>query len=149
MIGIDVALDEGIPGRNPVTALRILVLDDEPAICHLVRDSFARYGAEVVCTEEAEEALAMLEYRRFEAFVVDLRLSSPYRLEGLDLIAEARYRSPELRIVVHTGAADEALHADCRRSGADAVVLKSEPIACLRAAVLARPVAEESGRVAS
>jgi DNA-binding response OmpR family regulator len=128
---------------------RVLVLDDEPAICNLVRDGLARAGHEVVCTQEAEEALAMLEYRTFDVLVADLKLGSPFRTEGLDLIGEARWRAPHLGIVVHTGESDETLHDDCRRNGADEIVLKTESIATLRAAVARAGGRGEDSDVAS
>jgi CheY-like chemotaxis protein len=129
--------------------MRILVLDDEVEVCRLLRECFTLLGAEVVCTAEAEEALALLELRRFDALVADLRLGSPYRTEGLEIVAEARYRSPRLRIVVHTGTADPALHEDCIRRGADAIVIKSEPLSRLREAVYRAAVEEEVERVSA
>ena len=130
-------------------AFRVLVLDDEPAICNLVRDSLARLGHEVVCTHEAEEALAMLEYRSFDVLVADLKLGSPFHTEGLDLIGEARWRAPHLGIVVHTGECDEALHESCVSNGADEIVLKTETIAALRAAVIRAGRRKEVSDVAS
>ncbi|HEX9799583.1 MAG TPA: response regulator, partial [Thermoanaerobaculia bacterium] len=130
-------------------AYRVLVLDDEPAICNLVRDSLARAGHDVVCTQEAEEALAMLEYRPFDVLVADLKLGSPFHTEGLDLIGEARYHAPHLGIVVHTGECDEALHQSCLSNGADEIVLKTETIAALRAAVIRAGRRKEVSDVAS
>jgi CheY-like chemotaxis protein len=131
---------------------RILVLDDELSICRLIQAGFAELGVEVVCSQEAEEALAVLGHRRFDGLIVDLHLSAPWRTEGLDLIAEARWQAPELRIVVHTGDCDDALFEECLRAGADEVVPKGEPLARLRGAVLGRASLErspESLRVAS
>jgi len=142
-----VSIDRRAGGTMPT--LHVLVLDDEPAICGLVRESLTRAGAEVVCTSEAEEALAMLEYRRFDVLVCDLKLGSPFRVEGLDLVGEARYRVPHLGIVVHTGTPDEDLHESCRLAGADEVVMKSEPVAALRAAVARAARRKEERDVAS
>lgn len=141
------AIDRGSGGTMPT--MRVLVIDDEPAICGLVRESLVRAGAEVVCTNEAEEALAMLEYRSFDVLICDLKLGSPFRVEGLDIVGEARYRVPNLGIVVHTGTPDDDLHANCRRNGADEVVLKSEPLRSLRAAVARAARRKEVRDVAS
>jgi CheY-like chemotaxis protein len=139
----------GAGNRTGGSPLRILVLDDEMSVCGLVRESLSRIGAEVTCTNEAEEALAMLEYRCFEVLVCDLKLGSPFRIEGLDLVSEARYRVPNLAIVVHTGSPDDDLIESCRRLGADEIVLKSEPIAALRTAVSRAACRREEYDVAS
>jgi CheY-like chemotaxis protein len=131
------------------SSLRVLVLDDEPSVRGLVRESLRRFGAEVTCTSEAEEALAMLEYRCFDVLVCDLKLGSPFRIEGLELVTEARYRVPQLGIVVHTGTPDEAVHRSCLSNGADEIVLKSEPLASLRAAVARAACRQEESHVAS
>jgi len=121
--------------ERDATKRRILVLDDEPGVSEMLRSGFERAGAEVVCTSEAEEALAVLEYRRFDALVVDLNLGSPFRTEGLELVVEARYRARDVAIVVFTGSSDERLHDDCLVAGADDVVVKSSSLQDLRAAV--------------
>lgn len=141
------AFDRTAEQKRP--ALRVLVLDDEPAIRALVSECLSRVGAEVTCTSEAEEALAMLEYRRFDVLVCDLMLGSPFRVEGLDIVGEARYRVPSLGIVVHTGTPDGELIDDCRRSGADEIVLKCESMTTLRAAVARAAAHEEASDVAS
>lgn len=129
--------------------MRILILDDEAAVGRLLSECFTRLGAEVVWAAEAEEALAVLEHRPFDALIADLRLGSPYRTEGLEIIAEARYRSPRMRIVVHTGCADAALHRDCLARGADDVVIKSQPLKRLREAVYRDAVESELERVSA
>jgi DNA-binding response OmpR family regulator len=143
------ALQLGSEENAVSDGIRVLVLDDEPAICNLVRESLVRVGHDVVCTQEAEEALAMLEYRPFDVLVADLKLGSPFHTEGLDLIGEARYRAPRLGIVVHTGESDEDLHDSCRHNGADEIVLKTETIAALRAAVIRAGGCREAPDVAS
>lgn len=114
---------------------RFLVLDDDRAVAEMLRLGFERSGAEVVCATEAEEALAVLEYQRFDALIVDLNLGSPFRTEGLELVGEARYRARDVVIVVFTGSSDERLHEDCRGAGADDVVIKSSALRELHAAV--------------
>jgi response regulator RpfG family c-di-GMP phosphodiesterase len=102
--------------------LRILLVDDEPALRELLRVTFE--GAEVTVAEAAsgEEALAQLAREIPDALVLDLRLPG---IEGADLCR--RLRRDELTVnlpivVLSGGDADELQRA--RRSGADEVVRK-------------------------
>jgi DNA-binding response OmpR family regulator len=108
---------------------RILVVDDEPAIRSLLATFFHRQGFEVTTASEMEEAAALLELRRYHLVVTDLGLTSLDRLEGLEIVHEARYRWPHLRVLVMTGKTDPRVRDACLASGADAFLVKPQPLA--------------------
>lgn len=118
-------------------ALRILVVDDED----LTREALARYlalrGFEVVAAAEFEEGAALLDRRRFDVAILDLSLSGRGRLDGVELVEQARYRWPNLAIVVYSGHAEEGLREECLRRGAHAFVAKPTPLPELTEAMLA------------
>lgn len=103
---------------------RLLFLDDDADLRRLVDLYLSPRGYRVTLAEETEEAAALLEFRPFEFFCADLSLDGLERFEALDLIAEARRRSPDLKIVVQTGADDPTIHAACLARGANAVLVK-------------------------
>jgi DNA-binding response OmpR family regulator len=74
---------------------RVLVVDDEPAICQAFALLLARHGFDVITVASRDEAHAALTSRRVDALVLDLRLrnSEP----GDVIFEEAVRRDPALR----------------------------------------------------
>ena len=79
---------------------KVLVVDDEPAICHLVADVLDSEGYKPVTCNHPTEAIAAAERELFHLAIVDIRLPG---MDGLDLAAELRERIPQLQIIVMTG----------------------------------------------
>ncbi len=102
--------------------MRILLVDDEPALRELLRATFE--GADVTVDEAAsgDEAQARIRRRRPDVIVLDLRMPG---MGGAELctVLKSDERTKEIPIVLLTGAdADEARRA--QRAGASALVRK-------------------------
>jgi response regulator RpfG family c-di-GMP phosphodiesterase len=102
--------------------MRILLVDDEPALRELLRATFE--GADVT-VEEAEsgvEAVTRIRRRKPDVIVLDLRMPG---MSGVELCGrlKADERTKAIPIVVLTGADGEETRS-ARRAGADAVVRK-------------------------
>ena len=82
---------------------RILVVDDEPAICWSFRESLGDEGHEVETAASAEEALRLAGLGRFDAAILDVRLPGMDGLTALPLLREALNDVP---IVVMTAFGD-------------------------------------------
>jgi CheY-like chemotaxis protein len=119
----------------PSPRRRLLYLDDDPELRRAIGRSFEAKAYDVAVAQELEEAAALLTCLPFDAFCTDLSLDRLERFEVLDLIREARATRPELGIVVLTGCDRAEVHATCRASGADAVVVKRGSLEPLHAAV--------------
>ena len=102
--------------------LRILLVDDEPALRELLRVTFE--GAAFTVTESAsgEEALALLGGELPDAVVLDLRLPG---ISGADLCRRLRHddATREIPIVVLSGGDSVELERACK-AGADEVIGK-------------------------
>lgn len=109
--------------------LDVLVVDDDQATRALLATALSRSGCRVTCAEEFEEAGAILEYRKYDAMLVDLDLRGLSGLEGLDLVGQARSRWPKLNIIVQTGNGDPDVHQACLQQGAQAVLVKGRSLA--------------------
>ena len=111
---------------NPPTdhSTRVLVVDDDHQIRNLLNRYLSSLGCSVATAEELEEAIALIENRRYDVVVTDLGLTRLGRSEGVDVITRARYRWPGLRIVVLTGSNDPEIRAACFEGGADAFLVK-------------------------
>jgi DNA-binding response OmpR family regulator len=53
---------------------RVLVVDDEPAICRALSIALARAGYEVLTAQSGDAALSMLASERVDVMVIDLRI---------------------------------------------------------------------------
>ncbi|MFZ5445370.1 MAG: response regulator [Myxococcota bacterium] len=78
---------------------RIVVIDDEPAVCDLLGKVLMRAGFEVHAAHSGEAGLALLEQHEVRCLVVDKLLP---QMGGLEVVAEARRRWPGMAIVLVT-----------------------------------------------
>ena len=116
----------------PVTADRILVIDDEPNICRLLQRYLSRLGYEVQIAGSVPEALEVLAGARFDLVLTDLRLPGP---SGLDLLVEVRSRSPGTRTILMSAHADVYAAAAAIERGVDQLIVKPFELEDLRARV--------------
>lgn len=88
--------------KTTVKKGRILFVDDEPNILNTMRWLFQR-EYEVVTAQGGREAIAMLSQSRFDVVVSDQRMPE---VSGIDVLREARKRSPRTMRILLTGYAD-------------------------------------------
>jgi two-component system NtrC family sensor kinase len=90
------------PSPEPGTALRVLVIDDEPHILHYMRATLESWGHEVEVAEDGSAGLERAFAREFDVIITDLRMP---RLGGREFSAELQRRAPALlsRLVFSTG----------------------------------------------
>jgi response regulator RpfG family c-di-GMP phosphodiesterase len=82
----------------------VLYVDDEPGLCRAFARLFnERADLQVVTVGAPDEALALLGRESFDVIVSDLRMPG---MSGLELLANARRRSPEMRRLLVSGYAD-------------------------------------------
>jgi DNA-binding NtrC family response regulator len=79
---------------------RILVVDDEAAICHNCRKILAKAGHEVAVAYNGRQALSLVEQTAFEVVLTDLKMS---RLGGMEVLRKVKEISPDTMVVVITG----------------------------------------------
>lgn len=82
---------------------KILLVDDEPAFCEVLRAVLEVEGHEVEVAHDGSEALSRLEIDRFDLVITDFEM--PF-MKGDELAAEIRRREPDLPIVLMTGHAE-------------------------------------------
>ena len=68
---------------------RLLVIDDEEALCEILKFNLEKEGYEVDCAHSAEEALEM-DLSVYSLFLVDIMMG---RLSGFDFAKEIRNRA--------------------------------------------------------
>jgi two-component system KDP operon response regulator KdpE len=102
------------------TALRILVVDDEPPIRKLLRMGLASQGYEVLEASNGKIALEMLA-KNPSLVILDLGLPD---IDGLELLRRIRHREDNLPVVVLSSRGDEAGKVAALDLGADDYVTK-------------------------
>lgn len=130
---------------------RVLIVDDEPAICWSIREALGDEGHEVEIASSAEEAQRHLEAGWSPDLVVlDVRLPG---LDGLSALALWRDRWPELTVVIMTAFGDLDTAVQAVRRGAFDYLIKpfdlDHALVLFRRAlesVAHRPSTERSGQ---
>jgi len=121
---------------NAAGPVRVLVVDDEPAIRRFLRTSLRAEGYDIVEAETGEAALAEIKRRVPGLVVLDLGLPG---VDGLEVIRRLRGTGSAVPIIVLTSRTDEAGKVEALDLGADDYVTKpfgmDELLARMRAAL--------------
>ena len=107
---------------------RLLVVDDEEAICFSMSEYFSLHGYKVDTASEIEDAEKLLGAASYKVVIQDLRLTMTSNQEGLDMIKMIREANPQTRIVVLTAYGSPEIEDEARRCGADAFLRKPKPL---------------------
>jgi DNA-binding NarL/FixJ family response regulator len=112
---------------------RCLLADDHPALTSAVATYLTENGFDVVGpASDGRRAVLLAGTEKPDLALVDFRMP---RLSGLELIAELRNVTPDTRICVYTGDANEELAASVLAAGAAGLVLKESPLGDLARAL--------------
>jgi DNA-binding response OmpR family regulator len=85
---------------------RILVVDDEAVICHILGTLLRRQGYEVWTAADGAEAYAQLRQGAFELLLIDLKL--PGGVSGQEIAQSARAYQPDAAVLILTGSSELA-----------------------------------------
>jgi CheY-like chemotaxis protein len=123
--------------------LRLLVVDDEPALARLAAQGLRGVGHQVVALHSAVEALAALDTDQFEVLVTDLGLGNG--MNGWELVSLARQSRPGLRVVMVSGWGSDIEPTRAAANGVDAVLAKPYHLARLIQAVEGASIQDGAG----
>ena len=133
-------------GATGGSAVRVLVVDDEPTICKALTIALAREGYEVLSALGGEAAHTMLATERVDVMIVDLRMPD-LRGDVVYHLASALQPSLEARTVFTTGDISERAEEIVAACGCP-LLRKPFSIAEALAAVRAVAPAEGASRTA-
>jgi CheY-like chemotaxis protein len=102
---------------------RILVVDDDPAVCDLLRELLMPAGFEVLALTSSQLAARHLLKEKFDAIFLDVRMPQP---DGIELARRARATGFNIKtpIVMIAGDADPAMQKRCFEAGANMFLYK-------------------------
>jgi DNA-binding NtrC family response regulator len=90
--------------------LKLLFVDDEPAIRDIMAIELPRMGHQVTICADGEKAIAAIDKQSFDAAIIDLRMPG---IDGWGVIDHLKKVSPETEYVISTGHGnmDDAIQA--------------------------------------
>jgi len=122
------------PAPTAPTNARVLVLDDEEAICALVQCALEPLGYEVVAAQDAATAIQLYEEafkagRRFDVVISDLTI--PGGMGGQEAVRRMQEIDPKVRAIVSSGYAMDPVMSKFRDHGFCAMIAKPYEIDAL------------------
>ena len=112
--------------------IRILVVDDEPEICHLIKKTLKREGYQVDVSFSGIEALQMIESFNYHLLLTDLEMPE---VDGLELTRKAKKQNPGIRVIMVTGNTTVDVAIRSLRHRIDGFIIKPFDISELRKVV--------------
>jgi len=79
---------------------RVLVVDDEPQICHNCLKILTKDKYHVQCAYNGQDALALFSEAPYDVVVTDLKMN---RLGGMELLRRVKSMAPDTMVIVITG----------------------------------------------
>ncbi|MGD8291724.1 MAG: response regulator [Desulfobacterales bacterium] len=111
---------------------KILVIDDNPTQCKVIKKLFESCDFSVVALDSPEEALYLLEWKDFNVIITDLRM--PW-MNGAEFCRRARRTQPDMLIYALSGYIHEFDRNELVEAGFDGIFSKPIRIELLRDAI--------------
>jgi DNA-binding response OmpR family regulator len=99
----------------------ILVVDDESSIRFFLEETLSNDGHRVTAVENGREAIAEINARAYDLALVDLKLKD---MDGLQVLAALRERSPDTAVIMLTAYASLDTAVEALRRGAHDYLFK-------------------------
>lgn len=103
-----------------MSAIKVLIVDDEPQARRVLRTALIAHGFEVMDARDGEESLEHLRHETPDVILLDLKMPG---MDGVQTCREIRERS-EVPIIVVSGRTTEQEKVEALESGADDYVTK-------------------------
>jgi DNA-binding NarL/FixJ family response regulator len=114
--------------------LKILVVDDHPAIRHMLHTFLELHSGWQVCGEAADGLEAVMKMKALHPDIIIMDLEMP-RLNGIEATRRIHKLSPSTRVLILTSHENSVLSKIAQDSGANGYVLKSEAMDVLTQAI--------------
>jgi putative nucleotidyltransferase with HDIG domain len=117
---------------TPDVTPKLLIVDDEPNICSLLRELLSRQDYQIDTCLSGQDALAKMAESHYDMLISDLKMPG---INGIELIKTVKTQSPDTATVLVTGYATVETAVKALRHGADDYVTKPFNIEELRKVV--------------
>jgi FixJ family two-component response regulator len=93
----------------------VLILDDDAQVCRFLQTVLTSWGLVAEVLSEPQQALEVMGLNHYDLLLLDVVLPG---ISGIDLLPNIREAYPELKVIIMTGYADQAMAIDALRAGA-------------------------------
>ena len=100
---------------------KLLVVDDEIALCDLLRHFFIKQGYRVVMATSGTEALAQVTKEQPDLMLLDVKMP---KMSGIEVLKQMRARGDEVKVVMVSATRDDVTINEAKRLGAIDYVTK-------------------------
>jgi len=90
----------GLYGKDATAKYSVLVVDDEPIVCHSVRKILSKQSCAVEEVFDVDAAMRKMTIQKFDLVLLDLKM--PKR-SGMDVLKSIRKQWPETPVIMVTG----------------------------------------------
>lgn len=101
--------------------INILVVDDDPVACDLLKETLQSENYLVDTAANGLDALKIVRDGSYNILITDFIMPM---LDGLSLLIKAKAELPNLQVILMTASRQEAILIEAKRQGADAVIPK-------------------------
>ncbi len=129
------------PSSHPNSAINILVVDDDPDLCQLLREILSEYEVDVL--HDGHQVSAKLAGKDYQILISDLHMPS---FTGLELLEVLKPHYPDLEILLLTGGGSVETAVEAMKLGAAEFLLKPVRVIELQAAIARAVKRLEIGR---
>jgi DNA-binding response OmpR family regulator len=137
-LGIDIivrAVNELFQTKKDHKKKKILVVDDDLAICSLIKDFLVNKGFKVVTASSGEEALEKFTIEKPILILLDIRLPG---MDGIVTLKRIREIDKQVGVIMVTGLKDQEAFEEAQRLGAYDYIVKPFDLDYLEMCVLVR-----------
>jgi len=107
--------------KTKLGTAKVLVVDDDDKIRILLLDTLAALGYSTIGAKDGEEALALLEEKKPDLVISDIKMP---KLNGLSLLRNIKNKDPKIPVVMITGYNVSYTKDQALDSGADGFLVK-------------------------
>lgn len=100
---------------------RLLVVDDEPKICHTLSSYFEHHGFEVRTVLRGEEAFALLDVFQPDVVLLDILMPG---MDGIEALKRLKQICPSTKVIMLTAVNHDEVIKGALKLGADFYVTK-------------------------
>jgi len=104
-----------------INKISILIVDDDRELTSTLCEMLSKDDYDIDVANDGEEALALIQRKKFHVVVLDLKM--PKR-DGFEVLAFTKRSYPNTKIIVLTAYVDLINVSKCRELGADDVIQK-------------------------
>lgn len=102
-------------GRDATAKHNVLVVDDEPIVCHSLRRILSKQSCQVEEAFDVDSALQKMKLSKFDLIFLDLKM--PKR-SGMEILKDIKDNYPDIPVIMITGYASIETAVEATKLGA-------------------------------